>query len=85
MDFTSVNLNTVRVKAKSKGEMYRTLVTEGNLYLMSQRECGLAFLSDICIGRKKVLVEAYFDTNTCLCRYSILTKSRSARFHKLKV
>ena len=67
MEYTSVNLNTVGVKAKSKGEMYRTLVTEGKLYLMGQREWGLAFLSDICWGRKKV----HFPISRCDSNFSV--------------
>ena len=54
MDVEPVNLNTIGVKAKSKAEIYRTLVTEGKLYIMSQRECSLDFLSEICLGRKKL-------------------------------
>ena len=51
MDFKPINLNVVGMKAKSKGEVYQTLVTEGRFYLMRQRECGPVFLSKICIDR----------------------------------
>ena len=54
MESSIVNLNTVSIKAKSKGEMYRMLVCEGNMYLMPQKEWGMAFISDIWVGHKKV-------------------------------
>ena len=53
MEFSRVNLNTVRVKAKSNLEIYRIIVTEGKIYLTSMNEYGLDFISEFFIGKKK--------------------------------
>ena len=47
MEYSRVNLKTVGFKAKSKAELYRTLVTEGKMYLTPMMECGLDFISEI--------------------------------------
>ena len=74
MESSIANLNSVGIKAKSKGELYRMLVCEGNMYLMPQKEWGIAFISDIWVGRKKVLfsfvglVLFYFNIGV-LCKW----------------
>ena len=59
METTTVNLMEVGVKAKSKSEIYLALTINGGLYLMPQKEWGMAFISNICFGKKKV--------SLCLC------------------
>ena len=54
MEKIAVNQNEIRVKAKSKAEIYSALTIRNGLYLMPQKECGMMFISDICFGNKKV-------------------------------
>ena len=43
------------IKAKSKVELYRVLITEGEVYLPPSKECNYKFIRDIIVGNKKVI------------------------------
>ena len=46
----------IGLKAKSKKEMYRLLVTEANVYLPPIREANYLYIRGILTGEKKVIV-----------------------------
>ena len=54
MEQSSLNLNDLSIKARTKNEVYRILTTEANLYLPLQKETSIYFIRDIIHGRKKV-------------------------------
>ena len=55
MESLLVNLNTVGIKAKSKGELYRMLACEGTNVFHGAKEVRMGFISDVWLVRKKVL------------------------------
>ena len=61
METTTVNFMEVGVKAKSKSEIYSAFTINGGLYLMQQKEWGVAFISDIYFGKKKVSLYLCFS------------------------
>ena len=54
MEKSRINLNMLRIKAKTTNKLYRLLTTEANLYLLPQKETLIYFVKDIVHGRKKV-------------------------------
>ena len=54
MDANQLNINMLWLKARTKNEMYRLLITEANVYPPSQRETSIYFVRDIIHRRKKV-------------------------------
>ena len=62
METTKVNLMELGVKAKSKAEIYRALTIKNGIYLMPQKECNMEFISEVCLGRKKVGLLRLLDT-----------------------
>ena len=54
MEFQSINLHEIGVKAQSKSEFYKVLVVECQYYLPPQKECPMIFISQIAIKEKKV-------------------------------
>ena len=51
-----INLKEIGVRAQSKAEIYRTLVTEGELFLPPIKETSMLFVSQLAIGEKKVML-----------------------------
>ena len=54
MEKSTINLNILGVKARTKNELYRILTTEANMYLPPQKETSIYFVRDIIHNRKKV-------------------------------
>ena len=54
MESKVVNLVELGGKARSKNEIYRILVAEGNMYLPPQSLCTVDFISDV-FGSKKMV------------------------------
>ena len=54
MDKEVVNLVELGGKARSKNELYRILVAEGNMYLPLLSLCTVDFISDIFDSKKRV-------------------------------
>lgn len=54
MDSSEVNVNYLATKAQSKGEIYRLLTVDANLYLPPQREASIYFVRQILSQEKKV-------------------------------
>lgn len=52
MEKSELNLKEAGLKARSKGEIYRLFVTEGNIYLPPMRDTSHYFLSQIAKGEK---------------------------------
>ena len=66
MEKATINFNEIGYKAKSKHELYRILVTKGDLYLPPEKEASMLYISQIVIGHTKVSfifivpIELYF-------------------------
>ena len=54
MEKSVINLKEIGVRAQSKAEIYRILVTEGELFLPPIKETSMLFISQLAIGEKKV-------------------------------
>ena len=54
MELQELSVTEVGSKAKSKGEIYRLLATEGGVYLPPLKDVNYQFLRDIITGSKKV-------------------------------
>ena len=54
MESEVVSLVELGGKARSKNEIYRILVAEGNMYLPPQSLCTVDFISDVFGSKKKV-------------------------------
>ena len=54
MESAHVNLNSLGLKAQTKNEIYRFLVTEAEMYLPPQKETSIYFVRDIFHNRKRV-------------------------------
>ena len=63
MERTSINLEEVGNKAKSKWELYRLLTVEGGLYLPPEDQTNMEFISDIFFNEKKVSKDLVFSDN----------------------
>ena len=53
METSTLNLNSLAIKARTKNELYRLLTTEANIYLPPQQETSIYFVRDIIQGRRK--------------------------------
>jgi hypothetical protein len=51
-EFCSVDIRRLSAVATSKHEIYRILVTEGQLYLPPERTISMYFIKDILTGQK---------------------------------
>ena len=60
MERTSINLGEVGNKARSKWELYLLLTVEGGLYLPSENQTKMEFISDIFFNEKKVNKDLVF-------------------------
>ena len=56
MEKSTINLKEIGVRAQSKAEIYRVLVTEGELFLPPIKETSMMFISQLAIGEKKVIL-----------------------------
>ena len=56
-----INFKEVGYRAQSKAEIYRTLVTEGKLFLPPIKEASMLFISQLAVGEKKVLLRLYIS------------------------
>ena len=63
MEKEIVNLLELGGKARSKYEIYRILVTEGNMYLPPYKLCTIDFIADIFDEKKKVWPLYFIDFN----------------------
>ena len=61
MDYSTVNVNILGNKAKTKNEIYRLLTVEAQLYLPPQKEWSIYFVRDILWNKKKVLFESLIN------------------------
>ena len=61
MDYSTVNVNILGNKAKTKNEIYRLLTVEAQLYLPPQKEWSIYFVRDILWNKKKVLFETLIN------------------------
>lgn len=53
MEYSTINVNELALKAKTKNEMYRLLTVEAQLYLPPQKECSIYFVRDVLCNKKK--------------------------------
>ena len=53
MEKVTINFNQIRFKAMSKHELYLMLVVEDGLYLPTENETSMLYISQIAIGDKR--------------------------------
>ena len=70
----SINLLDLGSKARSKGELYKLLTSDANLYLPPYKECTIEFITDYLEGKKKVLDYVVLFTN--LAKYRFWTPAK---------